>query len=76
MAEKRRKALKDTLDENKRLSQANEELAQRVEQLEEENRICKEMLDETKVLVEVLQVINIIVASRSNITTRSLLRVS
>jgi len=47
-AERRRIALKDTLEENK-------ELAKRIEKLEEENRIYKEMLDETKALVEVLQ---------------------
>ncbi|EZA49192.1 Geminin [Ooceraea biroi] len=55
VAEKRRIALKETLEENKRLSEEKEELAQRVEQLEEENRMCKEMLNETKALVEVLQ---------------------
>jgi len=57
LAEKRRIALKDALEENKRLVEKKKELTQRVEELEEENRICKEMLDETKVLVEVLQVI-------------------
>ncbi|KAH0948910.1 hypothetical protein HN011_007797 [Eciton burchellii] len=55
LAEKRRIALKDALEENKKLSEKKKELVQRVEELEEENRICKEMLDETKVLVEVLQ---------------------
>jgi len=60
LAEKRRIALKDALEENKRLSEKKKELAQRVEELEEENRICKEMLDETKVLVEVLQVISFV----------------
>lgn len=48
LAERRRIALQDALDENK-------ELNERVEKLEEENRICKEMLDETRSLVEVLQ---------------------
>ncbi|XP_011170920.1 geminin isoform X2 [Solenopsis invicta] len=48
LAEKRRIALKNTLEENK-------ELVKRVEKLEEEKRIYKEMLDETKSLVEVLQ---------------------
>jgi uncharacterized protein with NRDE domain len=60
LAEKRRIALKDALEENKKLSEKKKELVQRVEELEEENRICKEMLDETKVLVEVLQVISFI----------------
>lgn len=44
-------ALKDALEENK-------ELAKRIEKLEEENRIYKEMLTETRALVEVLQVIH------------------
>ncbi|XP_012533295.1 geminin isoform X1 [Monomorium pharaonis] len=48
LAEKRRIALKNTLNENK-------ELIKRLEKLEEEKRIYKEMLDETKSLVEVLQ---------------------
>lgn len=48
LAERRRIALEDALEENK-------ELSDRVEKLEEENRICKEMLDETRSLVEVLQ---------------------
>lgn len=50
MAERRRVALADTLDENKTLRQ-------RIEKLKEENREYKEMLDETKTLVEILQVI-------------------
>lgn len=48
LAERRRIALDDTLEDNK-------ELTERVAKLEEENRICKEMLDETRALVEVLQ---------------------
>ncbi|XP_012272671.1 geminin isoform X2 [Orussus abietinus] len=48
LAERRRIALDDALEENR-------ELAERVAQLEEENRICKGMLDETRALVEVLQ---------------------
>lgn len=48
LAERRRIALEDALDENR-------ELNERVVKLEEENRICKEMLDETRALVEVLQ---------------------
>ncbi|XP_011642715.1 uncharacterized protein LOC105430731 [Pogonomyrmex barbatus] len=47
-AERRRIALKDALEENK-------ELVTRLEKLEEENRLYKEMLDETRALVEVLQ---------------------
>lgn len=49
-AERRRIALKNTLEENK-------ELSKRLEKLEEENRVYKEMLNETRALVEVLQVI-------------------
>ncbi|XP_018045721.1 PREDICTED: geminin [Atta colombica] len=48
LAEKRRLALKDTLEENK-------ELAKRNEKLEEESRIYKLMLDEARALIEVLQ---------------------
>lgn len=39
----------DTLEKNKKL-------VQQIEKLEEENRIYKEMLDETRTLIEVLQV--------------------
>ncbi|XP_011311984.1 geminin [Fopius arisanus] len=48
LAERRRIALDDALEENK-------ELSVRVERLEEENKTYKEMLDETRALVEVLQ---------------------
>ncbi|XP_043526757.1 geminin isoform X2 [Frieseomelitta varia] len=48
LAERRRIALQDALEDNK-------ELTERVEKLEEENRIYKEMLDESRTLVEVLQ---------------------
>ncbi|KOC67174.1 hypothetical protein WH47_11831 [Habropoda laboriosa] len=48
LAERRRIALEDSLEDNK-------ELSERVEKLEEENRIYKEMLDESRALVEVLQ---------------------
>ncbi|XP_006609801.1 uncharacterized protein LOC102678432 isoform X3 [Apis dorsata] len=48
LAERRRIALEDALEDNK-------ELTERVETLEEENRIYKEMLDESRALVEVLQ---------------------
>ncbi|XP_029158209.1 geminin-like [Nylanderia fulva] len=48
IAERRRIALKDTLEKN-------EELVQCVKKLEEENRIYKDMLNETRALVEVLQ---------------------
>lgn len=51
LAERRRIALKDALEKNK-------ELVQCVEKLEEENRIYKDMLSETRALVEVLQVIS------------------
>ncbi|KAF7408511.1 hypothetical protein HZH66_003048 [Vespula vulgaris] len=48
LAERRRIALDDALEENK-------ELRERISKLQEENRLCKEMLDETRALVEVLQ---------------------
>ncbi|XP_072743797.1 uncharacterized protein [Anoplolepis gracilipes] len=48
LAERRRIALKDALEKN-------EELVQCIEKLEEKNRIYKEMLSETRSLVEVLQ---------------------
>lgn len=50
LAERRRIALEDALEEN-------QELTQRIAKLEEEKKIYKEMLDETRALVEVLQVI-------------------
>ncbi|XP_076627595.1 geminin DNA replication inhibitor isoform X1 [Colletes latitarsis] len=48
LAERRRIALEDALEENK-------ELFDRIEKLEEENHVYKEMLDESRALVEVLQ---------------------
>ncbi|XP_050577457.1 geminin isoform X2 [Bombus affinis] len=48
LAERRRIALEDALEDNR-------ELIGRVEKLEEENRIYKEMLEESRSLVEVLQ---------------------
>ncbi|OAD60152.1 hypothetical protein WN48_06289, partial [Eufriesea mexicana] len=48
LAERRRIALEDALEDNR-------ELTDRIEKLEEENRIYKEMLDESRALVEVLQ---------------------
>lgn len=48
LAETREEALNDSLQENDRLKE-------QVETLQEENRICKEMLDESKHLVEILQ---------------------
>lgn len=48
LAERRRIALEDALEENR-------DLTERVAKLVEENRLCKEMLDETRALVEVLQ---------------------
>ena len=53
LAERRRIALDDALEENK-------ELSERIERLEEEKRTYKEMLDETRALVEVLQVCSLI----------------
>ncbi|XP_015188756.1 PREDICTED: geminin-like isoform X2 [Polistes dominula] len=48
LAERRRIALHDALDENKALHE-------RIATLQEENRLCNEMLNETRALVEVLQ---------------------
>lgn len=48
-AEKREEALNNSLQENARLQD-------KVHNLEEENRICKEMLNESKSLINVLQV--------------------
>ncbi|XP_011873972.1 PREDICTED: geminin-like isoform X1 [Vollenhovia emeryi] len=48
VAERRRMALVNAIEEN-------EKLAQYIEKLEEENRVYKEMLDVTKTFVEVLQ---------------------
>lgn len=49
LAEKRGESLNERLQEN-------EKLKEHIDALKEENRICKEMLDESKNLVEVLQV--------------------
>ncbi|CAH0564910.1 unnamed protein product [Brassicogethes aeneus] len=48
LAEKRGEALNESLHEN-------EKLKENVEALQEENKVCKEMLDESRNLVEVLQ---------------------
>ncbi|XP_034182822.1 geminin DNA replication inhibitor isoform X1 [Osmia lignaria lignaria] len=48
LAERRRIALEDALEDNR-------ELNDRVEKLQEENRVYKEMLDESRALIEVLQ---------------------
>lgn len=48
IAERRRIALEDALEENK-------DLTERLAKMEEEYRLCKEMLNETRALVEVLQ---------------------
>ncbi|XP_015188734.1 PREDICTED: geminin-like [Polistes dominula] len=48
LAERRRIALDEALDENKALHE-------RIVTLQEENRLCNEMLNETRTLVEVLQ---------------------
>ncbi|XP_033230033.1 uncharacterized protein LOC117181466 isoform X2 [Belonocnema kinseyi] len=48
LAERRRIALDDALEENK-------DLSERLAKMEEEYRLCREMLDETRALVEVLQ---------------------
>lgn len=49
IAERRRIALDESLEENRRLHEENESL-------KEENRLCKDMLEESKSLVEVLTV--------------------
>ncbi|XP_071566080.1 uncharacterized protein [Temnothorax nylanderi] len=48
LAERRQTAFVDALEENKKL-------VQQIEKLEEENHVYKEMLDEMRTLVEVLQ---------------------
>ncbi|XP_014605623.1 PREDICTED: uncharacterized protein LOC106787613 [Polistes canadensis] len=48
LAERRRIALHDALEENRKLHE-------RIATLQEENRLCNEMLNETRALVEVLQ---------------------
>lgn len=49
LAEKRGEALNDSLHEN-------EKLKENIEALQEENQVCKNMLDESRHLVEILQV--------------------
>lgn len=49
MAERRRLALEDALEENQQLSQ-------RIVKLEEEKRVYKEMLDESRALIDTLKV--------------------
>lgn len=49
LAEKRQESLNESLQENDRLKE-------HVEALKEENRICKDMLEESRHLVQVLQV--------------------
>lgn len=51
LAEKRQESLDESLQENERLKG-------HIDALKEENKICKEMLEESKHLVEVLQVYN------------------
>ncbi|XP_019873359.1 dynamin-like protein 1 [Aethina tumida] len=48
LAEKRGEALNDSLHENERLKE-------NIEALQEENQVCKNMLDESRHLVEILQ---------------------
>ncbi|GJQ72300.1 geminin [Trypoxylus dichotomus] len=48
VAEKKEEALNESLQENERLRD-------QIHNLEEENRICKEMLDESRTLISVLQ---------------------
>lgn len=48
IAERRRVALEDALEENR-------DLTERLQKMEEEYRLCQEMLHETRALVEVLQ---------------------
>lgn len=54
-------ALVDASEENKRL-------VQQIEKLEEENRIYKEILEETRTFVEVLQVMLLIYCTNIYIT--------
>lgn len=59
LAEKRAESLNVSLEENERLKQ-------HIDALKEENRICKEMLDESKHLVEVLQVSLVLFVCKKN----------
>lgn len=53
LAKKRGESLNVSLQENERLKE-------QVDALKEENRVCKEMLEESKHLVEVLQVCSVV----------------
>lgn len=55
LAETRGNALNDSLQEIDKLREQNEVLEQTTKTLQEENTICKEMLDESRNLVEILQ---------------------
>ncbi|XP_034230051.1 geminin isoform X2 [Thrips palmi] len=55
LAEQRRVALEVTLKENEALHKENEELTKKVTLLEEENRVAKELLQESETLVDVLK---------------------
>lgn len=56
LAERRRLALKNALEENKELVEKLNRSEERNKKLQEEKRVYKEMYDETVALVEVLQV--------------------
>lgn len=56
LAEQRRVALEVTLKENEALHHRNEELTKKVKLLEEENKVAKELLQESETLVDVLKV--------------------
>jgi len=57
MAEKRREALDETLEENKHLCQENEILKTEVKELKHENALLEEMVNDAKQLAELVQTI-------------------
>lgn len=62
LAERRRIALDDVLEENRILRDRIEKLKEQNEILKEEKRVQEEMIKETRALVEVLQVMLIVIA--------------
>ncbi|XP_042873423.1 uncharacterized protein LOC122254022 [Penaeus japonicus] len=55
LAEKRREALEETLEENHKLHEENATLKQEVTVLKEENKLLEEMVEEAKGLAEMVQ---------------------
>ncbi|KAK8386874.1 hypothetical protein O3P69_017945 [Scylla paramamosain] len=55
LAEKRREALEDTLQENQKLHEKNKELESEVSVLKEENKLLEDMVEEAKQLAALVQ---------------------